>query len=140
MTLRATFEAELERRQLTWCTGSCRYRNSHRRGFATPGTVHLDAAIGTRRTLYRGLHEVAHLVLGHQQRRGERRWQLEAEAEAWTQQRFTELGIDLPQASVEAGRVYVARMRRWGDHISMAAATPRGRRRRRGPFRRSTGT
>ena len=114
MTLRATFEAELERHRLTWCTGPCRYRNSHRRGFATPGIVHLDAAIGTRRTLYRGLHEVAHLVLGHQQRRGERRWQLEAEAEAWTQQRFAELGIELPQASVDAGRDYVARMRRWG--------------------------
>ena len=65
--------------------------------------MHLDAAIGTRRTLYRGLHEVAHLVLGHDQRRGKRRWQLEAEAEAWTQQRFAELGIELPQASVDAG-------------------------------------
>jgi hypothetical protein len=137
VTLRETFEAELERRRLTWCTGPCRYRNSHRRGFATPGTVHLDAAIGTRRTLYRGLHEVAHLVLGHDQRRGKRRWQLEAEAEAWTQQRFAELGIELPQASVDAGRDYVARMQRWGDHIRVAAAAPRPRRRSR--FRRSTG-
>lgn len=136
MTLLATFEAELERRRLTWCSGPCRYRNSHRRGFATPGTVHLDAAIGTRRTLYRGLHEVAHLVLGHDQRGG-KRWQLEAEAEAWTQQRFAELGIELPQASVDAGRDYVARMQRWGDRISVAAAAPRRRRR---PFRRSTGT
>ena len=115
MTLRATFEAELERRRLTWCMGSCCYRNS----------------------LYRGLHEVAHLVLGHDQRRGRRRWQLEAEAEAWTQQRFAELGIELPQASVDAGRDYVARMQRWGDRISVAAAAPRRRRRR--PFRRSTG-
>ena len=128
VTLLTTFEAELERCGLTWCTGPCGYRNSHRRGFATPGTVHLDAAIGTRRTLYRGLHEVAHLVLGHDQRRGRRRWQLEADAEAWTQQRFAELGIEMPQASVDAGRDYVARMQRWGDRISVAAAAPRRRR------------
>ena len=109
--------------------GPRRYRNSHRRGFATPGTVHLDDGDGSRRTLYRGLHEVAHLALGHDQRRGKRRWQLEAEAEAWTQQRFAELGIELPQASVDAGRDYVARMQRWGDRISVAAAAPRRRRR-----------
>jgi hypothetical protein len=30
------------------------------------------------------------------------------------------LGIELPEASVEAGREYVARMRRWGDKISRA--------------------
>ncbi len=119
-TLRATFEAELARYELTWCVGGCRFRGSHRRGFATPGTVHLDAAIGTRRTLYRGLHEVGHAVLGHTTVRRHPRWQLEAQAEAWTQQRFGELGIEVPAASVEAGRAYVARMRRWGAAISRA--------------------
>ena len=120
MTLRATFEAELGRVGVTWCTGGCRYRSSHRRGFATPGTVHLDAKIGTRRSLYGGLHEIAHVVLGHTARRGRRRWELEAEAEAWTQQRMNELGIEIPIVEVEAGRAYVARMRRWGDNISRA--------------------
>lgn len=119
-TLRATFETELEDRGIGWCTGGCRYRNSHRRGFATPDTVHLDSKIGTRRSLYRGLHEVAHIALGHARRAGRRRWQLEAEAEAWTQHRLTELGIEVPAAEVERGRAYVARMRRWGDRISQA--------------------
>jgi hypothetical protein len=138
MTLREIFETELDRFQLTWCTGPCRYRNSHRRGFATPGVVHLDAAIGTRRTLYRGLHEIGHLALGHDRRRGRRRWQLEAEAEAWTQQRFADLGIEVPQASVDTGRAYIARMQRWGDRISVAAAGPR--RRRISRFQRSNGS
>jgi hypothetical protein len=119
-TLRTTFETELARHGVTWCAGGCGYRNSHRRGFATAGTVHLDAAIGTRRTLYRGLHEVAHVVLGHTARRGRPRWQREAEAEAWTQQRLSELGIEAPEASVQAGHAYVARMRRWGTAIGRA--------------------
>jgi hypothetical protein len=81
--------------------------------------VHLDAAIGTRRTLYRGLHEVAHVVLGHTSRR-RRRWQMEADAEAWTQARMRELGLEPPAASVQAGQAYIARMRRWGMAISRA--------------------
>jgi hypothetical protein len=120
VTLRATFEGELARHGVTWCAGGCPFRNSHRRGFATGRTVHLDAAIGTRRTLYRGLHEVAHVVLGHTARRGGPRWQLEAEAEAWTRQRLRELGIEAPEASVQAGHAYVVRMRRWGTAISRA--------------------
>ena len=120
MTLRSTFEDELDRLGITWCTGGCRHRSSHRRGFATPGIVHLDAAIGTRRTLYRGLHEVAHLVLGHTARRRRARWQLEAEAEAWTQRRMDELDVEVPEASVVAGRAYIARLRRWGAAISHA--------------------
>jgi hypothetical protein len=120
MTLRSIFESELERFGVTWCGGPCRYRSSHRRGFATPGTVHLDAKIGTRRSLYRGMHEIGHVVLGHTKRGRRRRWELEAEAEAWAQQRLLELGVELPEASVEAGRAYVARMRRWGDNISRA--------------------
>lgn len=119
-TLRVTFEDELRRHGVAWCAGGCRFRGSHRRGFATPGVVHLDAAIGTRRTLYRGMHEVAHVTLGHTGARRRPRWQLEDEAEAWTQQRFRELRIELPEASVEAGRAYVERMRRWGAAISRA--------------------
>lgn len=124
MTLRATFEAELVRQAIAWCAGGCRYRNSHRRGFATADTVHLDAAIGTRRTLYRGLHEVAHVVLGHTAKGGRRRWQMEADAEVWAQQRMTALGIEVPEASVQAGRAYIAKMRRWGAAISRAHTAP----------------
>lgn len=120
MTLRATFEAELARLAISWCTGGCRYRNSHRRGFATPDTVHLDSKIGTRRSLYRGLHEIGHIALGHARRGGKRRWQVEAEAEAWTQQRMRELDIEIPQIEVERGEAYIARMQRWGDNISRA--------------------
>jgi hypothetical protein len=124
MTLRAVFESELALHGVAWCGGPCRYRSSHRRGFATPGTVHLDAKIGTRRSLYRGMHEIAHVVLGHTGRRRRRRWELEAEAEAWTQRRFVELGVELPEASVQAGRAYVSRMRRWGDNVARAARRP----------------
>ena len=129
MTLRRTFEDELALQGIAWCTGGCRFRSSHRRGFATPGTVHLEAAIGTRATLYRGLHEVAHVVLGHTVRRRRRRWELEADAEAWTQRRMRELGIEAPATCVAAGEAYVARMRRWGDAIGRANGR-RSRRRR----------
>ena len=118
MTLREVFEGELERLGIIWCAGPCRYRSSHRRGFATPGTVHLEARIGTRRSLYRGMHEVGHIVLGHVRPGRRRRWVIEAEAEAWAQQRLIALGIELPEASVQQGHAYVARMRRWGDSIS----------------------
>jgi hypothetical protein len=120
MTLRSTFEDELARHGIAWCAGGCGFRSSHTRGFATRGTVHLEAAIGTRTTLYRGLHEVAHVVLGHTVRRRRRRWELEAEAEAWTQRRMQELGIEAPERCVAAGQAYVARMRRWGDAIGRA--------------------
>jgi len=60
------------------------------------------------------------VVLGHAKRGRRRRWELEAEAEAWAQQRLRELGVELPEASVKAGKAYVARMRSWGDHISRA--------------------
>lgn len=126
MTLLQVFQSELDRWEVSWCPGPCRYRNSHRRGFAAAGTVHLDSKIGTRRSLYRGLHEIAHVVLGHDQRAGRRRWQLEAEAEAWTQERMRTLGIEAPPEIVEAGYAYVARMKRWGDNISRASG--RGRR------------
>ena len=122
MTLRATFEAELVRRQLTWCTGPAATGTVIGAGSPRRAPCTWIAAIGTRRTLYRGLHEVAHLVLGHDQRRGRRRWQLEAEAEAWTQQRFAELGIELPQASVDAGRRRTSRGCSGG---AIASAWPR---------------
>jgi len=122
MTLRAAFEAELALQGVTWCAGGCAFRSSHRRGFAAGRTVHLDARIGTRRTLYRGLHEVAHVVLGHTQRRRRPRWQVEAEAEAWTRRRMRELGVEPPEASIEAGDAYVERMRRWGAAIGRANA------------------
>ena len=120
MTLLHTFEAELDRLGIAWCTGGCGYRNSHRRGFATPGTVHLASKIGTRRSLYSGLHEVGHIALGHAARGGKRRWQVEAEAEAWAQRRMHELGVEVPAIEVERGQVYIARMKRWGDNISRA--------------------
>jgi hypothetical protein len=75
--------------------------------------------------LYRGLHEVAHVVLGHTATRRRPRWQVEAEAEAWTQDRMTELGIEPPDASVQAGRAYVYRMQRWGAAISRANSVRR---------------
>ncbi|MEA2581401.1 MAG: hypothetical protein QOE83_2293 [Actinomycetota bacterium] len=123
MTLRQIFQSELDRYGVTWCPGPCRYRNSHRRGFATAGTIHLDSKIGTRRSLYRGLHELGHVALGHDRRRPKRRWQVEAEAEAWAQERMAHLGVEAPAEVVEAGRAYVARMKRWGDNISRAART-----------------
>ena len=120
MTLLDTFESELRRLDIRWCKGGCGYRNSHRRGFATPGTVHLASKIGTRRSLYGALHEIGHIALGHPGRGGKRRWQVEAEAEAWAQRRMHELGIEIPAVEVERGRDYVARMKRWGDNISRA--------------------
>jgi hypothetical protein len=71
--------------------------------------------------MYRGLHEVAHVTLGHVARRQRRRWQLEAEAEAWTQRRMRELGF-APARCITAGEAYVARMQQWGTAISRANA------------------
>jgi hypothetical protein len=130
MTLRAIFEAELARHGIAWCAGGCRHRNSHRRGFATAGTVHLDTAIGTRRTLYRGLHEVAHVVLGHTRSRRRHRWVVEAEAEDWTRTRMRALGVEPPAEAIQAGDAYVARMRRWGAAIGRANTGRRRAKRR----------
>ena len=61
--------------------------------------------------------------MGHARRGAKRRWQREAEAEAWTQQRLHQLGIEIPAVEVERGRDYVDRMQRWGDRISAARRT-----------------
>jgi hypothetical protein len=59
-------------------------------------------------------------MLAHHRRGRKRRWQVEAEAEAWAQERMADLGLEAPAEVVEAGRAYVARMKRWGDNISRA--------------------
>jgi len=111
---RALFEAELARHDVAWCRG-CDLRSSHRRGFATAGTVHYDAEIQTRSTFYGGLHEIGHVVLGHNRRGRKRRFEIEAEAERWAQKRMREFGVPVPRGEVAAGRAYVDRMRRHGN-------------------------
>ena len=116
---RALFEAELKRHDIAWCRGLpldfCDYRSSHRRGFATSGTVHYDAEIRTRATYYGGLHEIGHVVLYHPEHRRGRRFEREAEAERWAKTRMRELGVPVPRAEVAAGHAYIDRMKRHGD-------------------------
>jgi len=111
---RVLFKAELAINDVAWCRG-CESRSSHRRGFATDDTVHYDSEVATRATLYRGLHEIAHVVLDHaRQRRTLRRYEREAQAESWARYRMRELGVSVPRGEVAAGVAYVDRMKRWG--------------------------
>lgn len=114
-TLRDMFEAELALHGLQWCR-DC-HESGHKRGFvldAQPKVVHLDSQIATRASLHRGLHEIGHLV---NDQGGMRRFQKEAQAEAWAGLRMRELGISVPRKVAAKGRRYVARMKNWGDKI-----------------------
>ncbi len=119
MTYLEIFQTELKARGFEWCQG-CLLYNSHRRGFATPGTnvVHLKSAVATRRTLHRALHEIGHLV---NDERGQKRWQKEEGANRFAENRMRELGIPVPRVAAGKGRAYVGRMKRWGKAISTAA-------------------
>lgn len=120
MTLLEVFEVELALNGLQWCR-DC-HVSGHKRGFvldSQPKVVHLDSQIQTRSTLHRGLHEIGHAV--HDQS-GMRRFQKEAQAEAWAGRRMRELGINVPRKAAAKGRRYVARMKNWGDKIKAARA------------------
>jgi hypothetical protein len=118
VTYREMFEAELAAHDIAWCQGCERY-NSHRRGFASQDrTIHFESKIGTRSTLYGGLHEVGHIVRDHFGKGRRRRWQEEQEAERYARTRMRELGVPIPRKDVQAGDAYVARMKRWGDRIA----------------------
>lgn len=120
MTLLEIFQAELVAHNLTWCRG-CE-RPGHKRGFVVNGnkyTVHLDREISTRSTLHRGLHEIGHCV---NDEAGMRRFQKEAAANKWAENRMRELGIPVPRKEAAKGKRYVRRMKRWGNNIKKAVA------------------
>ncbi len=126
MTLLELFEAELQARGLRWCRGECGERG-HKRGFVMKGdklTVHLDAAIATRSSLHRGLHEIGHCV---NDERGLRRFEKEAQANAFAETRLRELGVPVPRSTARKGRAYVARFKRFGDAVAEGLAAGRGK-------------
>jgi hypothetical protein len=122
---REFFEAELEHHGIAWCRG-CDRRSSHDNGgaFAEGRTVHYNRDIATRSTLYVGLHEIAHVVLGHTGHRHSklRAFQREAEAEQWAAKRMRELGIPVPRKQTAEAKRYVAKKKRRGDRIAAARA------------------
>jgi len=81
--------------------------------------VHLDSEIGTRSSLYRGLHEIAHCILDE---KGLRRFECEAQANSWAAERMRLLGISVPRKTAGKGRTYVSRMKRWGRNIRKGRA------------------
>jgi hypothetical protein len=118
-SLRELFEAELALHGITWCRG-CESRHSHKRGFADAKTrtVHYAREIGTRASLHGGLHEIGHVVCGHGPGARPRRFEKEAEAEAWAMRRMRELGVPVSRKEQALGRAYVARMKQWGRNIT----------------------
>jgi hypothetical protein len=128
---RQLFEAELERYGLSWCRG-CPIRRSHDNGgaFATEGVVHYNREIATRVTLQIGLHEIAHNVLGHFARGGRvRSFEREAAADTWSFVRMRELGVVVPERSLQRSARYIARKKLMGDR-AIARRLPRGSRAR----------
>jgi hypothetical protein len=115
MTYLEIFQAELDKRGITWCQG-CLLYNSHTRGFACKGTnvVHLKSSLTTRSSLHRGLHEIGHLVNDETRMK---RWEKEQAANDFAETHMKMLGIPLPRAAVAKGRAYVKRMKRFGKAI-----------------------
>lgn len=124
MSYRELFEAELARYDIAWCRGGCGKKGSHDNGgaFASGRTVHYNREITTRATLQVGLHEIAHIVLGHTEPGGARlrRFEEEAQVEQWSRERMRELGVSVPRKSTARGNAYVARKKRHGDNIIRA--------------------
>ena len=116
MDLKELFIAECSTNEIVWCQG-CDSYNGHKRGFArfSDRTVHYDSKIATRSTLQGGLHEIGHLVAN---KPGMKRWEKEASAETWANNRMKELGISVPRKTRALGKQYVARMKRWGKNIA----------------------
>lgn len=123
-TLRELFEAELREHKIRLCEGGCEHRSSHKRGFVIPAerTVHYSAKVATRATLLAGLHEVGHVVMTHGRGARRRRWQEEQQATDWAVRRMRELGVAVPRKEIREYAAYVARMKRWGDHVAAGRA------------------
>jgi hypothetical protein len=104
-----TFKKELKAKRIKWCVG-CPRGISHKRGWAQKPSmvVHLDSAIRTISTLYRGLHEIGHLVIRDI---GVPFWEVEAAANAFAESRIRKLNIRLPQKVRNRWRRYVKRVR-----------------------------
>ena len=79
--------------------------------------IHLGREVATRYGLQIGLHEVAHIVLGHTGRRShqQRVFEREAAAEAWSFQRMEDLGVPVPEKARKRAEKYVAYRKRRGD-------------------------
>jgi len=122
VSLREIFEAELAAYNLSWCR-ACEIGKSHSRGFvldADKTMVHLDSEIGTRSSLYRGLHEIAHCIL---EEKGLRRYECEAQADRWAESKMRERGISVPRKVSGRWKAYVSRMKRWGANIRKGRRT-----------------
>jgi hypothetical protein len=66
----------------------------------------------------RGLHEIGHAVLHQHKNPRLRRFELEAQAEAFAIERMRALGVAVPRKARKGGQQYVARMKRFGDRVS----------------------
>jgi len=118
-------QAELMANDITLCIGCDKFGASHSRGFAAPDsrTIHYNAKMATRATLYGFLHEVGHVVKGHGKASKLRRFEREQEAEDYARDSFRAYGIAVPQKQVAQGNAYILRMARWGRN---SAAGRRG--------------
>ena len=115
-TLKELFEIELKRNNLNWCKGECGLEG-HKRGFILKKdktTVHYDSKICTRGTLHGGLHEIGHCVNNE---KGLRRFEQEANAEKFANDKMKELGVSIPRKTRALGVAYVRRKKRHGDNI-----------------------
>ena len=109
------FEKELKKYNLNWCLG-CAIRG-HKRGFVLrkdKTTVHYDSKICTRATLHGGLHEIGHCINDES---GQLRWEREAGAEKFANDKMKEFGISVPRKTKALGVSYVRRKKRHGDNI-----------------------
>ena len=119
MNYKEILEAELNKHGLSWCRG-CAVNSSHKRGFvlhADKKTIHYDSNVVTRNSLHRGLHEVGHCI---NDEKGLRRYECEANAEAYATDTMRAYNIPVPRKTVALGKSYVKRFKRFGDNIIKA--------------------
>ena len=114
-------KAELIENNISLCVG-CDSRQSHNRGFAAvkERVIHYSRKCATRSTLHGFLHEVGHIVKGHEKGCGLKRWEREQEAERYATESLRTYGISVPRKSVQLGKKYVARWKSFGKKISYA--------------------
>ena len=105
---------ELSVNNVTMCS-DCDNGASHTRGFAvfSTRTIHMKGGWATRKSLFRALHEIGHIVTGDVGRS----WEQEMAATRWAIDAMRRHGVSIPKGTISEWNSYAERKKRHGDRI-----------------------